>query len=190
MAPKARNLKTVMTALATAFLLGGVVLGQVGCMTAYRKSVGATTEQNFTRIFVTDVSTAWQAVLEALKSSRLDVSNREAGFVQTRWTDNTSDRNFVDSFGGSDTYLKAQYRFKINVNQGYFAGASSVKVTVQREQWIQRDVLEGWMPVETDGIEEATLLYRHERIISIRARIAQIEHEKTEKAIQEHKGFD
>jgi hypothetical protein len=161
-----------------------------GCMTAYRRSVGATTEQNFTRIFLTDSNVAWQAVLEALKSFRLDVSNREAGFVQTRWTDNTSSRNLVDSFGGSDVYLKAQFRFKISLNQGFYAGQQSVKLTVLREQMIQRDVLEGWRPVETDGLEENTLLYRIERIITVRTRLAEIEKEKTEKAIQENSKFD
>lgn len=171
-------------------LLGLTLLPATGCMTAYRRSVGATTEQNFTRIFLSDSNLAWQAVLEALKSYRLDVSNRESGYVQTRWMDNTSARNLVDSFGGSDVYLKAQFRFKINVNQGFYAGAPSVKLTVLREQMVQRDVLEGWRPVETDGIEEATLLYRIERIIAVRTRLAEIEKEKTEKAIQENQSFD
>jgi NlpB/DapX lipoprotein len=161
-----------------------------GCMTAYRKSVGATTEQNYSKVFVTDGDTVWQSVLEALKSFRLDVSNREAGFLQTRWTDNTTDRNFVDSFGGADSYLKAQFRFKINVNPGFFAGTASVKLTVQREQWVQRDVLEGWRAIETDGIEEATLLYRIERIITMRVRLAEIERERTEKQIEQSGSFD
>ena len=164
--------------------------GSSGCMTAYRKSVGATVEQNLTRIFLTEQDTAWQAVLEALKSYRLDVSNREGGFLQTRWTDNTSDRNFVDSYGGADLYLKAQYRFKINLNKGFYSGQNAIKLTVQREQWVQRDALEGWRPVDTDGIEEATLLYRIERIITVRTRLTEIEREKTEKQIQENKGFD
>lgn len=171
-------------------ILFATALPLPACMTAYRKSVGATREQNYSRVFVTDTGTAWQAVLESLKSYRLDVSNREAGFLQTRWTDNTTDRNFVDSFGGADSYLKAQFRFRININQGFFAGTSSVKLTVQREQWVQRDVLEGWRAIETDGIEEATLLYRIERIITMRTRLAEIERQKTEKQIEQSGSFE
>jgi hypothetical protein len=170
-------------------LLGLALAFQPGCMTAYRKSVGATLDQSFTKVFVTDLNTAWQAVLEALKSFRLDVSDREAGYLQTRWTDNTSERNLVDSFGGSAIYLKAQYRFRINLDEGFFAGQKSIRLTVQREQMIQRDVLEGWRPVETDGIEEQTLLYRLERLISMRTRLAQLEKERLEKEIQSTPNF-
>lgn len=157
-------------------------------MTAYKQSVGATTEQVFTKIFRTDFNTAWQSVLEALKSSRLDVANRESGFIQTRWLDNTSQKNFADSFGGADSYLKAQYRFKIVVSKGFFEGKESVKVAVEREQMIQRDVLEGWVPTETDTIEENTLLYRIGRIIFVNTKIARLEKEKLEKEI-ESSGF-
>ena len=72
-----------------------------GCSTAYRQSVGATREQAFNRIFLTDRTTAWIAVTEALKSFRLDVSNEKAGFIQTRWTDNTADKNAADPIGGT-----------------------------------------------------------------------------------------
>ena len=159
-------------------------------MNAYRKSVGATAEQSYNRIFITDSNTAWQAVLESLKSSRLDVSNKDGGFLQTRWTDNTEERNFANSFGGADSYLKAQYRFKINLNPGFYSGNNAVKITVKRDQWVQRDVLEGWRPTETDGVEERTLLYRIERIISLRTRLAEIEQEKTEKQIKQNQSFE
>jgi hypothetical protein len=165
-------------------LLVFLLMSLAGCMTAYRRSVGATLDQTFSKVFLSDSTTVWQAMLEALKSYRLDVSDREAGFVQTRWTDNTSERNLVDSFGGSQIYLKAQFRFRINMDEGYFAGVKSIKLTVQREQMVQQDVLEGWRPVETDGIEERTLLYRLERLVTIRTRLAQIEKEKIEKQIE------
>ncbi len=165
-------------------------IGSPGCMSAYRRSVGATVEQAYIKIFVTDPNTAWQAILEALKSYRLDVSDRESGFIQTRWKDNTSERNLVDSFGSADIYLKAQFRFRINMDRGRFAGTDSIKITVQREQVVQRDVLEGWRPVDTDGIEERTLLYRLERLIAIRDRIATIERERIEQQIKDAPKFD
>ncbi|MEN9723185.1 MAG: hypothetical protein RJB38_1171 [Pseudomonadota bacterium] len=164
----------------------GLSVGSLGCKTAYRRSVGATQEQVFTRIFLTDTTTAWIAVMESLKSFRLDVSNQKAGFVQTRWIDNTVDRNNADPMGGTGPYLKAQFRFKINLSPGYLGGrGQGVKVSVLREQWVQRDILEGWRPSETDAIEERTLLYRIGRIIAVRMEVERLEREKTERAIEE-----
>jgi hypothetical protein len=161
-----------------------LLMGASGCASAYIQTLGGDTTQIFTRIYITDFDTAWQSVLDGLKHNRLDVSNREAGFIQTRWTDNTEDKNFTESFAGQDVYLKAQYRFKLTVSKGFYAGKPSVKVTVQRDQLIQRDVLEGWKAVETDSIEENTLLYRIGRLIYIRMKIARLEDEKTKKALE------
>lgn len=155
------------------------VLGGSGCVTAYRQSIGTDTNQVYGRIYLTDFNTSWQAVLDALKNSRLDVSNREGGFVQTRWTDNTSEKNFTDSFGNADAYLKAQFRVRVVVAKGFFNGRPSVKVSVQKEQLVQRDVLEGWRPSETDAIDENTLLYRIGRLITIRTKLAKLEEDKT-----------
>ena len=174
-------------ALALAATLATGVLS-ASCVSAYKQSVGDDTAQVHQRIYLTDFNTAWQAVLDALKNARQDVSNREGGFVQTKWTDNTSEKNFVDSFGGQDSFLKSQYRFRINVAKGFYNGQPSVKVSVQKEQLVQRDVLEGWRPIETDMTDENTLLYRIGRIIFIRMKMAYLEEEKTKKAI-ENSGF-
>lgn len=156
-----------------------------GCMSAYKKSVGGDINMQFTKIYLTDFNTAWQSALDALKHSRLDVSNREGGFVQTKWTDNTAERNFTDSFGVQDSYLKAQYRFSVTLSKGFYNGKPSVKVVVQKEQLIQRDALEGWRPAESDSIDENTLLYRIGRIIVMRIKLSKLEEEKTKKEIQE-----
>ena len=153
------------------------------CMSAYKKKVGGETEQVFTRIYLTDFNTAWQAALEALKSHPLDASNREAGHIRTKWKDNTANKNFIDSFGIGKTYLKAQFRYTLSVAEGFFDGKPSVKVSVQREQMVQNDVLEGWRPVETDSIEENTLLYRIARLIVIKTKLAADEDIKTQKAV-------
>jgi len=60
-----------------------------------------------------------------------------------------------------------------------------VKVSVLREQWVQRDVLEGWRPMESDLIEENTLLYRIGRIIAVRTEIERLEREKTERELRD-----
>lgn len=160
------------------------ILGFGGCNTAYKKSLGGDTSKIFSKIYFTDFNTAWQSVLDSLKNTRLDVSNREGGFVQTRWTDNTVEKNFIESYGNTESFLKAQYRFKVTAAKGFFSGKPSVKISVFKEQLVQRDVLEGWRPVESDEIEENTLLYRIGRIIAMRTRITQLEEAKINQAVQ------
>jgi len=155
-----------------------------GCMSAYKQSVGSDAAQIYTRIFLIDFNTAWQAVLDSLKNSALDVSNREGGYVLTKWTDNTSERNFTDSFGGANAYLLAQYRFRVTVAKGFYNGKPSVKVTVQKDQLVQRDVLEGWKPVETDSVDENTLIYRISRLIFMRSKVNKFEEEKTKRELE------
>ncbi|NDD92146.1 hypothetical protein EBZ37_08685 [bacterium] len=162
----------------------------VGCHTAYRRSVGANQDQVFSRIFRTDSNTAWIASVEALKSFRLDISNQKLGFIQTRWTDNTLDKNSTESLDGAGPYLKAQYRFRVNLSPVYVEGrGQGIKVSVLREQWVQRDVLEGWRPAETDTVEENTLLYRIGRIVAIRTEIDRLERAQTEKELSTDQDF-
>lgn len=162
-----------------------ILLALPSCMSAYRKSVGADSVQVFSRTYFTDINTAWQSCLEALKASPLDISNRESGYIQTKWTDNTEQKNMIDSFGDADLLQKAQYRFRVTVGKTFYNGQPAVKITVQKEQLIERDVLEGWTPVETDSIEENTLLYRIGRVIYMRMKIAQLEEQKEKQQIQD-----
>ncbi|HCM40564.1 MAG: hypothetical protein A2070_11865 [Bdellovibrionales bacterium GWC1_52_8] len=155
-----------------------------GCVSAYKKSVGSDTSQVFRRIYLTDFNTAWQSVRDSLQNSPIDIEVRDAGYLQTKWTDNTSEKNFTDSFAGADAYLKAQYRFRVTVAKGFYNGKPSIKVSVQKDQLVQRDVLEGWKPVETDSYDENTLLYRIGRIILIKTKLAQIEEERSKREME------
>ncbi|HUP58497.1 MAG TPA: hypothetical protein VM598_13655 [Bdellovibrionota bacterium] len=163
-------------------LAGIGLLALWGCTTPYRKSIGVDNTQPINRIFLTDFNVAWQSVLDSLKASPLDVSNREGGFLQTKWTDNTTERNFVDSFGNADTYLKAQYRFRVTVGKGFYNGRPSVRIQVQKEQLVERDVLEGWRKVDTDLIDENTLMYRIGRLIFMKMKLALLEEEKANRS--------
>lgn len=153
-----------------------------GCLTAYRQIVGSEI-QVVGKYFFTDFNTAWKSVLEALDNQPLELPNREAGFIQTKWIDNTAQKNFTDSFGNSDFYNKTQYRLKITLARGFFEGRPTVKITVQREQMVQKDVLEDWKRIETDLIEENTFLYRIERIVFMRTKLAKMEEERIRKEL-------
>lgn len=173
--------KTFGKLLLSVIVIGA--LGSSGCMTAYKRSVGANTQTNFNRVFVSDFDLAWQSTLDALKSVRLDVTNREAGYLQTRWIDNTKEKNFTDGDGLTAPYMKAQYRFKVSVAKAVYFGRGAIKVTVQREQLASRDALDDFRSLESDTIEENTLLYRIGRIIQVRSSLAKHEEYQTKQAI-------
>lgn len=154
-------------------------------MRSYIKSVGGDSEKVIDRIFKSDFDTTWQAVLESLKSSPLEISNRESGYIRTKWIDNTDQKNFVDSFGPGKAYLKAQHRFRVTVSQGTFDRIPAVRVAVQKEQMVQYDILEGWRPVVSDEVDEETLLYRVGRIIFVRMKIAKADEEKSKEELKE-----
>ncbi len=164
--------------------LGAALMSASGCMTAYKNSIGANTLQVYNRVYVTDFNTAWQAVLDAMKSIRLDVTNREGGFLQSRWMDNTKEKNFADGDGSTAPYMRAQYRFKVTVAKGVYNRVKAVKITVQREQFVQRDALDDLHAMPSDSIEENTLLYRIGRIINVKTRLAKLEEYNTKLEIQ------
>ena len=170
------------------FLFGLVAASAVGalsgCMSAYKKSVGANQEDVFTRIYLTDFESAWAAVIETLKSYPLDISNKESGVVQTKWKDNTEARNSAESFLQTNIYHKAQLRVRVTLSKGFFNGQNSVKVVIQKEQLAQQDVLEGWRPLPTDGTDEKTMLYRIGRIIYMRGELARMEEARAKKELQ------
>jgi hypothetical protein len=159
-----------------------LLLSLSSCVSAYRESVGVdNVGKIYNRRYVTDLNTAWQATLEALKSYPISEKNLESGFIQTKWVDNTEQRNFVDSFGDANATLKAQFRFKINVSSTFYNGQPVVKVSVTKDQLVQHDVLEGWRYVETDSIDENTLLYRIGRLIYFRMKLAKLEKERIDR---------
>ena len=177
-------MRTTHVSLSLGFLLSALSILGTSCSNAYVRSIGGESAQTFERTYVTDVNTAWQSVLDSLKDSQLDVTNREGGFIQTKWTDNTAEKNFAATFGSTDSYLKAQYRFHISIAKGFYNGQPTVKVSALKEQLVQRDVLEGWRSIATDTMDEMTLLYRIGRIVSIKMKIAKEQEEKSASEIR------
>lgn len=155
------------------------------CMSAYVKSVGGDAEKVFSKIFMSEYPLAWESAVDAMKASPMDVINRENGTLQTKWVDNTAERNLLDSGGLVSSYIKAQYRFRVVLAKGFYEGRTSVRVSVQKEQQIQRDVLEGWINQETDGIQENSLLYRIGKLIDFRKRLQDMENARLKRQLEE-----
>jgi hypothetical protein len=138
-----------------------------GCA-SYEKFRQVTEELEIpTFIFKADYNQTWQAVIQVMKKYDIAQQNQEAGFIKTRWMDNTLEVNFADSFGSGDAVKAAKFKLIVNVVKGYRASREVTKVTIYKRQLMEQDFLQGWKEVNTDGILEKTLLYRIERLIAI-----------------------
>ena len=112
------------------------------------------------QVYKADFNQTWQAVLQVMKRFDVSYNNQEAGKIKTRWMDNTLQVNFTDSFGSSDAIKAAEFKLLINVSEGFSYGRKVSKVTIFKRQIVERDFLQGWQEIPTDGIQEKTLLYR------------------------------
>ncbi len=156
-----------------------------GCMSAYKKSVGGDTDRIFSKIILAEYPVTWESAVDALKASPMEIVNRENGTLQTKWIDNTAERNLIDAVGTVSPYTKAPYRFRVSLAKGFYDGKTSVRVSVQKEQEIQRDVLEGWINQESDGIQENSLIYRITKVIESKLRLQDIENQRLKRQLQD-----
>lgn len=146
-------------------MLGFLLLS--GCA-SYEKFRQVTEELEIpSKVFRADYNQTWQAVIQVMKKFDIAQQNQEAGFIKTRWMDNTLEVNFTDSFGSSDAVKAAKYKLVVNVVKGFRSSREVTKVTIYKRQLVEQDFLQGWKENATDGIAEKTLLYRIERLISM-----------------------
>jgi hypothetical protein len=137
------------------------------------------------RIYRADYNQAWQAVISVMRKFDIAQQNQEAGFIKTRWMDNTLEVNFADSFGSSDAVKAAKYKVVVNVVKGFRNGREVSKVTIYKRQLVEQDFLQGWKEVSTDGIFEKTLLYRIERLIAIDNKLKEIDKAREKEQLEQ-----
>jgi len=128
-----------------------------------------------TKIYRADYNQTWQAVIQVMRKFDIAQQNQEAGFIKTRWMDNTLEVNFTDSFGSSDAVKAAKFKLVVNVVRGFRASREVTKVTIYKRQLMEQDFLQGWKEISTDGIIEKTLLYRVERLIATDNKLKEID---------------
>lgn len=160
-----------------------------GCA-SYEKFRQVTEELEIpSRIYKADFNQAWQAVISVMRKYDIAQQNQEAGFIKTRWMDNTLEVNFTDSFGSSDAVKAAKFKVVVNVVKGFRTGREVSKITIYKRQLVEQDFLQGWKEVSTDGILEQSLLYRIERLIAIDNKLKQIDKAREKEAL-EQSGLD
>ena len=140
------------------------------------------------RIYKADYNQAWQAVIQVMRKYDIAQQNQEAGFIKTRWMDNTLEVNFADSFGSSDSVKAAKFKLVVNVVRGFRSAREVSKVTIYKRQLVEQDFLQGWKEATTDGIMEKTLLYRVERLIATDNKLKEIDKAR-EKEQMENSGL-
>ena len=124
----------------------------------------------YTRIFLTDYSTAWTAAFDAVSMGRdiIRLQNRELGIIETGWVDYTDQKHFLEVFSDEHFFLRARYRLKVQLREGKKNGQPAVITQVLREEQLERTFLAGWTDSdEAESTVEATVLYRIGRIIAI-----------------------
>lgn len=142
-----------------------LILAMTGCA-SYEKFRQVTEELEIpSKVFRADYNQTWQAVIQVMKRFDIAQQNQEAGYIKTRWMDNTLEVNFTDSFGSSDAVKAARFKLVVNVVKGYRVSQEVTKVTIYKRQLVEQDFLQGWKEVSTDGISEQTMLYRIGRLI-------------------------
>lgn len=122
--------------------------------------------------------------MQVMKKYDLELDSQDSGVVKTKWTDNTLEVNFADSFGSRDAVKSARFKLIVNVIKGFRGSREVAKVTVYKRQMIEQDFLQGWKVVPSDSILEKTILYRVHRELTIAKKLKKIEDEKA-KEIEE-----
>ena len=127
------------------------------------------------QVFMADFTQTWQSVLQVMQKYDLALQDQASGVIKTRWIDNTSQLNFEDSFGGKNSVKAAKFKLVINVVKGFRGRREVTQVTLFKRQMVEKDFLQGWKVIRTDGILEKTILYRVERNILIDNKLKRIE---------------
>lgn len=158
----------------------------LGSCASYEKFRQVTEELEIpSRVYKADYNQTWQAVISVMRKFDIAQQNQEAGFIKTRWMDNTLEVNFADAFGSSDAVKAAKYKVVVNVVKGFRSGREVTKVTIYKRQLVEQDFLQGWKEISTDGIVEKTLLYRIQRLIAIDNKLKEIDKAREREALEQ-----
>jgi hypothetical protein len=120
------------------------------------------------KVFVGSYDDVWRAVMLALQTPRtypLRSSLMESGVVETEPL--RGSMGWVPPFAKDPPSSGQSYRLLIRIIKGDLRGQEAYKVTVLKSMQIERDFISDPEPLETDGFEELTILYRVGRELAI-----------------------
>ncbi len=131
----------------------------------------------FYQVYSGTYDTVWQAVVRVLDIYSITVASREAGLLQTEWSDYRFNRELYEHPDHPDSLEQIRYRLKIKLSKGIVSqsGKPAVRVQIVKELEQYKNFVSDWERVPTDEFEERVILYR----IGQRIRIADALKKKT-----------
>src|SRR5690606_15030762 len=115
------------------------------CCASYEKFRQITEEMEIpSKVCKADYKQTWRSLNQIMRKFDIAQQNQEAGFIKTRWMDNTLEVNFTDSFGSSDAVKAAKFKLVVTVVKGFRSSREVTKVTIYKRQLVEQDFLQGW----------------------------------------------
>lgn len=113
-------------------------------------------------IYLGTFDDVWNATVRVLDKYAITVANREAGQLQTDWSDYRFNPELYDAPDGGDSPEEIRYRLKIKLSKAYVTESKepAVRVQIVKELETYRNFFLDWVRISTDLNEERVLLYR------------------------------
>ncbi len=125
----------------------------------------------FSQVYQATFDTVWSATAQVLDVYSITRIDRDAGLLETDWSEFRHNRALYDLPGQNDVLESVRYRVVVKLSKGLVAqtGDAAVRVQVLKELSENKNFIRDWERIPTDEIEEKVLLYR----IGQRIRIAE-----------------
>jgi len=116
----------------------------------------------FTQVYPSTFETVWAASAQVLDVYSITRIDRDAGLLETDWSEFRHNRALYDLPGQNDILESVRYRMVVKLSKGIVAqtGDPAVRVQVLKELSENKNFIADWERIPTDEVEEKVLLYR------------------------------
>lgn len=120
-------------------------------------------------IFLGSFDDVWNSTVRVLDKYAITVANREAGQLQTDWSNYRFNPELYDHPDSNDPPEEIRYRLKMKLSKAYVTETKepAVRVQIVKELEVYRNFYLDWVRVPTDLNEERVLLYRIQQKLRI-----------------------
>ena len=139
--------------------VGTLLLG--ACSTT-RSNASRPLDYPIYRIYLSTFDRVWDATVRVLDIYSITVANREAGLLQTEWSDQRFSNDLYDHPDKEQFLEEVKYRLKLKLSKAIVSESKqpAVRVQIVKEQLKYKNIYTDWERVTTDLYEEQVLLYR------------------------------
>ncbi|MBS1985603.1 MAG: hypothetical protein JST16_15680 [Bdellovibrionales bacterium] len=116
----------------------------------------------FYQVYQGTYDSVWNATVRVLDIYSITVASRDAGLLQTEWSDFRYNRELYEVPDKIDHLEEVRYRLKIKLSKGIVSqtGQPAVRVQVTKELEEYKNFFTDWQRMPTDEMEEKVILYR------------------------------